>query len=231
LDVDVLDFEGVSVRDVLPDLDLTVSSFFDRRLDEDLLTSVRILIFVFFALAFSVSFSSSLTTLPFREDSWSSPVSGGLGGAWWFSVRWFVFSSSRSVKSVGSGVGILALRTSSLLWALEKLGYGKLDLDSRNEAVPDRLSRPGMEDRRREERAVSESRPLVDGRVRPFFVVVVFFLSSRFSLTGNMADSKLCSGSFVPLVRGRLPLPWHEGNLAIFVNALKPCGSDWFRVL
>jgi hypothetical protein len=70
LGVEVLDFEeGVSVRDVLLDLDLTVSSFFDRKLDDDLLTSVRILIFVFFAFAFSASFSSSLTTLPFREDS------------------------------------------------------------------------------------------------------------------------------------------------------------------
>jgi hypothetical protein len=33
---------------------------------------------------------------------------------------------------------------------LEKFGYGKLDLDSRKEAVPDRLavSTPGIEERR-----------------------------------------------------------------------------------
>lgn len=60
-----------------------------------------------------------------------------------------VFSLS-SVKSVGSGVGMLAVRTSSLLCALEKLGYGRLVLDSRNEAVPERLSAssPGIEDLR-----------------------------------------------------------------------------------
>lgn len=76
-----LDFVGVSVRDVLLDLDLVVSSRFDRRLDEDLLTSeALILIFVFF-LGLFASFSSSLTILPFL-DSWSRPVKGGLGGAW-----------------------------------------------------------------------------------------------------------------------------------------------------
>lgn len=54
------------------------------------------------------------------------------------------------MRSVGSGVGILAVRTSSLLCALEKFGYGRLDLDSRKEAVPDRLSvsTPGIEERR-----------------------------------------------------------------------------------
>lgn len=38
----------------------------------------------------------------------------------------------------------------SLLWALEKVGYGRLVLDSRNEAVPEwlALSTPGMEERR-----------------------------------------------------------------------------------
>jgi hypothetical protein len=65
---------------------------------------------------------------------------------------------------------------------LEKEGYGRLDLDSRNEAVPARLaaSRPGIEDRRGggvweveevEERAVdsSGSVSLVDVReVRPW---------------------------------------------------------------
>lgn len=76
-----LDFVGVSVRDVLLDLDLVLSSRFDRRLDEDLLTSeALIFIFVFF-LGLSASFSSSLTILPFL-DSWSRPVRGGLGGAW-----------------------------------------------------------------------------------------------------------------------------------------------------
>ena len=80
----VLDFIGVSARDVLLDLDLVLSSRFDRRLEEDLLTSeALILIFVFF-LGLSASFSSSLTILPFL-DSWSRPVRGGLGGAWWFS--------------------------------------------------------------------------------------------------------------------------------------------------
>lgn len=76
-------------------------------------------------------------------------------------------------------MGILALRTSSLLWALEKEGYGRLVLESRNEAVPDRLaaSRPGIEDLRggalcevdsdvEEERAVGavDSGSLVDER-------------------------------------------------------------------
>lgn len=76
-----LDFVGVSVRDVLLDLDLVLSSRFDRRLDEDLLTSeALIFIFVLF-LGFSASFSSSLMILPFL-DSWSRPVRGGLGGAW-----------------------------------------------------------------------------------------------------------------------------------------------------
>lgn len=71
-----------------------------------------------------------------------------------------------------------------MLCALEKEGYGRLVLDSRNEAVPDRLaaSSPGIEDRRWgalweveevEERAVDSSRSvsLVDVReVRPWDV-------------------------------------------------------------
>lgn len=55
-----------------------------------------------------------------------------------------------SVRSVGSGVGRSGWTTDSRLWALEKVGYGKLVLDSRKEAVTGRLalSTPGMEDRR-----------------------------------------------------------------------------------
>ena len=50
-------------------------------------------------------------------------------------------------------------RTSSLLCALEKVGYGRLVLDSRNEAVSARLAvsgRPGIEERRRGARLESE---------------------------------------------------------------------------
>jgi hypothetical protein len=84
-----------------------------------------------------------------------------------------------------------------LLWAFEKLGYGRLVLDSRNEAASD-LSSPGMEDLRLEvdERAVEGS----SGSLVEVFLFVLFalvfvaltvfdFLSSRFSLTGNMAKS------------------------------------------
>lgn len=81
---------------------------------------------------------------------------------------WLGPFSFGAVRSVGSGVGMSRWRTSSLLCALEKEGYGRLDLDSRNEAVPARLaaSRPGIEDRRGaalweveevEERAVDSS--------------------------------------------------------------------------
>lgn len=109
-------------------------------------------------------------------------------------------------------------RTSSLECALEKEGYGRLVLDSRNEAVPARLaaSRPGIEDRRGgavweveevEERAVdsSGSVSLVDVReVRPWDVRFVdgwdcleeveedlgFRLFTLLGLTGkNMAGS------------------------------------------
>lgn len=111
--LELLDLVGVSVREVLLVLDLVLSSRFDFRLEEDLLTSARILILGLF-FVFSVS---SSTTLPFR-DSWSRPVSGGLGGAWCSRV---VFSL-RSVKSVASGVGGSPFRTFSLLCALEKLG-------------------------------------------------------------------------------------------------------------
>lgn len=78
-----LDFTGVSTRDVLPDL--VPSSLLDRRLEDERLTSVRILMLVFFALVFSEPFSlssDSTTGLPFREEGWSRPVKGGLGGAW-----------------------------------------------------------------------------------------------------------------------------------------------------
>jgi hypothetical protein len=62
-DLDDFDF-GVSARAVL--LDLVESSLFDRRLDDDLFTSVRILMLAFFALGFSVSLSFCLpTVLPF----------------------------------------------------------------------------------------------------------------------------------------------------------------------
>jgi hypothetical protein len=76
---------GVSARTVL--LVLLPSSFLDFRLDDERFTSVRILMLAFF-LGFSelLSFSSSSTGVPLREDGWSRPVSGGLGGAWWFSV-------------------------------------------------------------------------------------------------------------------------------------------------
>lgn len=62
---------GVSARAVL--FDFVPSSFLDRRLDEDLLTSALILMFAFF-LAFSLSlsdaFSSSPTAgLPLRDDA------------------------------------------------------------------------------------------------------------------------------------------------------------------
>lgn len=80
-----LDFTGVSARDTL--LDLVPSSLLDRRLEDDRLTSVRIFMLVFFALAFSAPLSFSLspdstTGLPFRDEGWSRPVRGGLGGAW-----------------------------------------------------------------------------------------------------------------------------------------------------
>lgn len=113
----------------------------------------------------------------------------------WFSVRsWpaLLALSSCSVKSVGSGVGILAVRTSSLLWAFEKLGYGRLVRDSKKEAVPDRLavSTAGIEALRgavcvweeevEEGAGGSGSGSLVDtreerwdGRFRPFFVVTM----------------------------------------------------------
>lgn len=114
------DFDlGASARGDL--LDLISPSLFDRRLDDDLLTSVLIFMFAFFAVVLSEPFSfpsCSPTALPLREEDWSRPVSGGLGGAWWFSRAWLplvlVFSLF-SVKSVGSGVGMLAVRTSSLL--------------------------------------------------------------------------------------------------------------------
>jgi hypothetical protein len=62
-DLDDFDF-GVSARAVL--LDLVESSLFDRRLDDDLFTSVRIFMLAFFALGFSASLSSCFpTVLPF----------------------------------------------------------------------------------------------------------------------------------------------------------------------
>lgn len=136
-------------------LDLDFSSRFDRRLDDDLVDSVRIRILVFPSFDFSpVLFSSfSPTELPLREF-WSTLVRGGLGGAFWLSdgsvLSPFSFSFDFSVKSVGSGVGMPGLPTASLLWAFEKVGYGRLVRDSRNEAVPERLalSTPGMEERR-----------------------------------------------------------------------------------
>ena len=81
------DFDlGVSARTVLL-LDLFPSSFLDRRLEDDLLTSARILMFAFFALAFSLSepfslSSCSSTGVPLRDEGGSTPVNGGLGGAW-----------------------------------------------------------------------------------------------------------------------------------------------------
>lgn len=84
-DMSFSDFEDLifgreSARAVL--LDLLSPSFFDRRLDEDRLTSVLILMLAFF-FALSELFSSvSPLALPFREEDWSRPVSGGLGGAW-----------------------------------------------------------------------------------------------------------------------------------------------------
>lgn len=78
-DLDDLFLGGVSARAVL--LDLVSPSFFDRRLDDDLFTSVLILMLAFF-FALSDPFSSfSPTALPLREDGRSSPVNGGLGGA------------------------------------------------------------------------------------------------------------------------------------------------------
>lgn len=81
------DFDlGVSVREIL--LDFVSPSLFERRLEDDLLTSVLIFMLAFFALALPelFSFSScSPTALPLREEGWSRPVSGGLGGAWWLS--------------------------------------------------------------------------------------------------------------------------------------------------
>lgn len=138
--VELFDFVGVSARGVLLVLDFVLSSRFDRRLEDDLLTSARILILAFF---FGVSFSLFSVTLLFRGSS-SRPVNGGLGGAWWLSRLGF----SRAVRSVGSGVRgafFPPFRTSSLLCALEKSGYGRLDLDSRNEEDE---SNPGMEERR-----------------------------------------------------------------------------------
>lgn len=138
--VELFDFVGVSARGVLLVLDFVLSSRFDRRLEDDLLTSARILILAFF---FGVSFSLFSVTLLFRGSS-SRPVNGGLGGAWWLSRLGF----SRAVRSVGSGVRgafFPPFRTSSLLCALEKSGYGRLDLDSRNEGDE---SNPGMEERR-----------------------------------------------------------------------------------
>lgn len=66
------DFDlGVSARAVL--LGFVPSSFLDRRLDEDLLTSALILMFAFF-LAFSLSLSDALSSsptagLPLRDDA------------------------------------------------------------------------------------------------------------------------------------------------------------------
>lgn len=65
--LDDLDF-GVSARAVL--LDLVESSLFDRRLEDDLFTSVLILMLAFFALGFSASLSSCLLiVLSLRDDS------------------------------------------------------------------------------------------------------------------------------------------------------------------
>lgn len=65
-DLDDFILVGVSARAVL--LDLVSPSFFDRKLDEDLLTSVLILMLAFF-FALSDPFSScSPTALPFRDD-------------------------------------------------------------------------------------------------------------------------------------------------------------------
>lgn len=65
------DFDlGVSARTVLLDF-VVPSSLRDLRLDEDLLTSARILIFAFL-LALSFSFSLSLSDEPFS----SSPTAG-----------------------------------------------------------------------------------------------------------------------------------------------------------
>jgi hypothetical protein len=64
------DFDlGVSAREVL--LDLVSPSLFDRRLDDDLLTSVLIFMPAFFALTLSELFSISScspTALPLREE-------------------------------------------------------------------------------------------------------------------------------------------------------------------
>lgn len=84
--LDDFDLVGVSPLAVL--LDLVSPSFLDRRLDDDRLTSVLILMLAFFVLGLSDPFSScSPTALPFRDEGWSTPVNGGLGGAWRFSVR------------------------------------------------------------------------------------------------------------------------------------------------
>jgi hypothetical protein len=109
---------------------------------------------------------------------------------------------------------------------LEKVGYGRLVLDSRNEAASD-LSSPGMEDLREvDERAVVGSAgSLVE--VFLLFVLFVFlddFLSSRFSLTGNMAKS--CRPKGV-----KSSVTWtREGKVILFwspiILALKQ-GRDW----
>ena len=71
---------GVSGRTVTL-LDLLLSSFFARRLEDDRFNSVLILILVFPSFTFSVVFSPlSSTVLPLRE-CWSTLVKGGLGGA------------------------------------------------------------------------------------------------------------------------------------------------------
>ena len=65
--LDDLDF-GVSARAGL--LDLVESSLFDRRLEDDLFTSVLILMLAFFALGFSASLSSCLLiVLSLCDDS------------------------------------------------------------------------------------------------------------------------------------------------------------------
>lgn len=82
-----LDLVGVSGLADLFD-DLLPSPFFARAL-EDFGDSVLIFILDLssFCLPLGVFVSLSPTVLSFRDGGWSTPVNGGLGGAWWFSVR------------------------------------------------------------------------------------------------------------------------------------------------
>lgn len=92
-------------------------SVFDRKLEDDRVDSALIRILVFGFSGFSSGPLSSFppTVLPLC-DCWSTLVNGGLGGAWLLLLLSpLVPSLPPSVRSVGSGVGILGLPTTSLL--------------------------------------------------------------------------------------------------------------------